>query len=355
MSDLNRWEMHGPVRTLRTHLAEWNPDIGDWRPLKSRAVVTFRRDGQLSESEYHNPDGSVMRHARVYEESGRLTEDQWWTNSVLTNRLLHTYDVDGRPASSIAIDADGTERESELCRYDEVGRKTKVVFLPVPENRAESCSPSSGGIHYGVEGTDTAYSAPGATTNTITYDERELPSEVSFHDANHALVCRVVFSRDRDGRVQSERMQLDRPGTLFGPAIDVDVPTDERASLAELLTAAFEDHTLLQATYAYDEKGRRRERVRRIGQLSEERDTFRYDDYDNPVEQVTVHLSRDMRIDDGAVKIEDRPPQVQHIRFEYQYDAYGNWTERVVWQRTGPNADERRSNIERRTITYYGH
>lgn len=355
MSDLNRWEMHGPVRTLRTHFAEWNPDIGDWRPLKSRAVVTFRPDGQLSKSEYHNPDGSVVRHARVYTESGRLTEDQWWTNDVLTNRVLHTYGVDGRPASSIAVDADGTEREAELSRYDDVGRKTKVVFLRVPESNAASGSPSSGGTHYGVEGTDAAYPAPGATTNTTTYDERELPSEVSFHDANRALVCRVVFSRDRDGRVQSERLQFDRPGTLFGQAVDVNVPTDERESLAELLTAAFEDLTFSLATYAYDEKGRRRERVRRIGQLSEERVTFRYDDYDNPVEQVTVDLSRDMRIDEGAVKIEDRPAQVQHIRFEYQYDAYGNWTERVVWQRIGPNTDERRSNIERRTITYYGH
>jgi hypothetical protein len=42
------------------------------------------------------------------------------------------------------------------------------------------------------------------------------------------------------------------------------------------------------------------------------------------------------------------------VRFEYQYDAYGNWIERVVWQRTEPNTDDRPSNIERRTITYYG-
>ena len=67
-----------------------------------------------------------------------------------------------------------------------------------------------------------------------------------------------------------------------------------------------------------------------------------------------MDLRRDMRIDDGAVKIEEQPPHVQHIRFEYRYDAHGNWTERVVWGRTGRNTDERRSNIERRTITYYG-
>jgi hypothetical protein len=54
------------------------------------------------------------------------------------------------------------------------------------------------------------------------------------------------------------------------------------------------------------------------------------------------------------VKSEEKASHVQHVRFAYRYDAYGNWTERIVWQRMAPNADERPSNIERRTITYYG-
>jgi YD repeat-containing protein len=60
---------------------------------------------------------------------------------------------------------------------------------------------------YGVEGTDVAYSAPGATTSTTTYDEHDRPSEVTFHDANGALVSRIVFSRDQDGRVASDQAQ----------------------------------------------------------------------------------------------------------------------------------------------------
>lgn len=322
---------------------------------RALTVVTFRPDGQLSESEYHNPDRSVVRQARVHEDSGRLTEDQWWTNDVLTNRVLHSYDVAGRPASAVAISADGTQRETEICRYDDLGRKTKVVFLSVPDGSAGSCSPTSCGTFYGVEGTEVAYGAPGATTNTITYDDHELPLEASFHDANHALVRRIVFSRDRDGRLLSEVVQFEAAGTLFGPAIEVDnLPAEERAQFAELMTAAFGDRTFSMATYAYDEKGRLIERVRRMGQLSEERATFHYDDQDNPVEEVSEDLSRGMRIADGVVKIEDEQARVQHARFDYQYDAYGNWTERVAWQRIGPDSDYRRSNIECRTITYYG-
>jgi hypothetical protein len=92
-----------------------------------------------------------------------------------------------------------------------------------------------------------------------------------------------------------------------------------------------------------------------MGKLSEERVTVRYDDFDNPVEQVRLDVSRDMRISDGAVKSEEKPSHVQHVRFEYQYDAHGNWTERIVWQRMEPDTDDRPSNVERRTITYYDH
>jgi hypothetical protein len=66
-------------------------------------------------------------------------------------------------------------------------------------------------------------------------------------------------------------------------------------------------------------------------------------------------VSRGMRMDDGVVKTEEKPSHVQHVRFEFRYDAHGNWTERIVWQRMEPNADERPSNIERRAINFYGH
>jgi hypothetical protein len=353
MSDLARWELRGSVRTLRTQFAEWNPEAGDWWPLRNRFVATFRADGQLSEIEHHNPDGSVPREVRVYDDAGRLTEDQWWSNDVLTRRVIHTYDISGRSASAVTVDADGTKHETERCHYDENGRKTKVIFLPVPETSGATCSTGSCGTMYGVEGTDVAYSAPGATTSTTIYDEHEHPSEVVFHDASNALVSRVVFSTDQDGCVMSERMEFAGPGGLLGPAIDANMPTDERASLMELLQTVFEDHTFSLATYAYDEKGRRVETVRRMGTLSEERVTVRYDDFGNPVKEIRSDANREMRMDDGVVKTEERPSHVQHTKFEYQYDAHGNWTERIVSQRLEPNADERPSNIERRTIAYY--
>ena len=59
-----------------------------------------------------------------------------------------------------------------------------------------------------------AYPVPGATTRTTTYDDHERPSEVTFHDANNALVSRVVFSRSDEGRALSERMEFAGPRGL---------------------------------------------------------------------------------------------------------------------------------------------
>jgi len=127
-------------------------------------------------------------------------------------------------------------------------------------------------------------------------------------------------------------MEFAGPRGLLGPAIDANMPTDERASLMELLQTVFEDHTFSLAIYAYDDKGHRIETVRRMGALSEERVTVRYDDFDNPVEEVRSDVSREMRMDDGVVKTEEKPSHVRHVRFDYQYDAHGNWTERIVSQ-----------------------
>ena len=46
-------------------------------------------------------------------------------------------------------------------------------------------------------------------------------------------------------------------------------------------------------------------------------------------------------------------PIAQHNRSDYQYDAHGNWTERVGSYRIGSQGEFQRSNVERRTITYY--
>ncbi len=88
--------------------------------------------------------------------------------------------------------------------------------------------------------------------------------------------------------------------------------------------------------------------------LSVERTTFSYDDLGNPVEQTTEDDRREIGINaTGEMQTASQDSRKDQARFEYSYDAHGNWTERVVWARYGSNADFRRSNVERRLITYH--
>jgi hypothetical protein len=348
MSDVAGLKVRGPVRTCRQELAEWDRDHDIWQTPRHLTVVTFRPDGQVSDGESHNLDGSVARWAHAYDDGGRLIEVQSWMNDGPRGRVLHSYDAAGRPTGNVEVAPDGTRREAETCNYDSSGRKTKVCFLPALGTQVNVC--------YGVEGTERAHGAPGAATMTVTYDDRERPAEATFHDANHALVRRIVFSRDRDGRLLTEVVHFG--GETPFPDLPPDTakfPPEERAKMAMLLAKFFADQTFASTAYAYDERGRLLERTMRMGSLSEERTTLRYDDHDDPIDQISESRSRAANVDDdGVVHTKGEMPRTQHTRFDYQYDEHGNWTERVVWSRYNRQLDLQRSNVIRRTITYYG-
>jgi hypothetical protein len=347
MNDVAEWKARGPVRICRREFAEWDRGRNIWQAARGVTIVTFRPDGQLSESEWHNPDGSVARSARVYDDSGHLVETQTSANDEPTRRVLYAYDAAGRASGAVELAPDGTRREAEACQYDHDGRRTKISFL-ADHGTNEAMS-------YAVEGTETAVSAPGAVTSTISYDDRDRPAQVSFHDADQALVRRIVFSRDRDGRLLTEVVHFGgkTPFATFPPGVD-EVPPEEHAKMAALLANVFAEQTLMSTSYAYDHAGRLMERVRRMGSLSEERTSFQYDDHDNPVEEISEDRGRSADIDDdGVLQLKEEEPRTQYARFDYQYDVHGNWTERVGWGRTKAQTDFQRSNIERRTFTYY--
>ena len=190
---------------------------------------------------------------------------------------------------------------------------------------------------------------------TTTYGERDLPEEVLLHDTNHVVTWRVTFARDRDGRVLSEDVQFS--GQFPFPELQKELsarPSAEATQLAAMLTQAFARQTVHSTTYAYDRHDRLLERSRRMGTLSESRATFRYDDRDNPIEQIEEDQSRELGADaDGAVRTRNESVQRSYGRFEYQYDSEGNWTERIISSRLEPSPTFQRTNVERRQITYY--
>ena len=124
--------------------------------------------------------------------------------------------------------------------------------------------------------------------------------------------------------------------------------------MATLLAEVFANQTFSTTNYVYDSKGRVVERITQMGNLSEDRTTFRYNDRDDLIEEIDEHQSRGANLDDhGVMQATDERSHTSHTRFEYQYDEHGNWTERIVSSRQDSQTDFRRSNVIRRTITYY--
>jgi len=341
MSDLAKWKVHGPVATLRSEHATWDLAREEWQPSRGLTVTSFHPDGAVSASDYQNPDGSVSHSRCVYDDAGRLVESNFQFGDGPIDRTVYSYDEAGRHVRTVQVSHDGTRTDSEICTYDAGGKKTKVRFLGV--GRANTA--------YAVEGSEQAYGAPGATTMTTTYDERDLPSKVVFEDANGNTATQVVFVRDSAGRLLSEVVHTS-PQSWFPGVLDK-VPPEERERMAGLIKKVF-GAPFFDTTYVYDAQGRMLERMRRSASMGEDRTTYRYDDRDDPIEETTEHRSREARLEEnGAVHYTADRVTIQQNRFDYVYDAHGNWTERMVSYRLEPNPDFQRSNIERRIITYH--
>jgi len=340
MPDLSNWNVRGPVETLRTESAEWDLAKEAWKEPRNFSLIRFRRDGSLSETEHHNPDGSIARTINLYDEAGRIRETRGLSNDAVTGRRIWFYDDSGRPARVVDADQNSVERESELYRYDANGRQTKIVFLPKLEPN------TSIGIDYSSFA-DTSYATPGAATVTTAVDE------VLFHDVNHRLLQRLVITRDAAGRVVKEEMH--RAGEIPLPDVVENASPEERQAVTQVMAKLFgPGKPMASTTFTYDPKGRRIERQTRMGDLGGMRTTFRYDDRDNPIEETTVDTTREMQVDaEGNAHPVKETTHTQFMRLEYKYDAQGNWTECLVWSRLEPNPDFHRSNVERRQFTYY--
>jgi hypothetical protein len=354
MSDVAKWKVHGPVETLRTEFATWDLNQDDWQPVEHFTLTSFRSDGTVSTSDTHNPGGSIAHSRWLYDGAGRVAESNSWMNDGPIDRAVYSYDEAGRHIRTMQLNHDGTQTVLEVCSYDADGRKIKVRFLFSCKVDSEciagnACGASTG---YGIEGTDTAYGAPGATTMTVTYDEKNLPAKVLFHDANYGPLNCVIFTRDSAGRLLSEEMRQGERSPFQG--IVDQAPPERRKEMAAMLKQVLGE-TLSNTSYAYDAQGRLVKREHRMGSLGGDCTTYRYDDHDDPVEETVEHRSREGSFDEiGNVQYSSDRVNVQHNRLEYRYDAHGNWTERVVSFRPESEPDFQRSNIERRAITYHG-
>ena len=340
MIDVTKWKVRGPVATLTTEHSTWDIAHEEWQPPRGFAITSFRPDGLVSATDFHNPDGSIAHSRWVYDDAGRLMESSFQLGDGPIDRTVYSYDEVGRHVRTLQVSHDSTQTETEICTYDSGGNKTKVRFLGHLGTRNG----------FGVEGSEQSYPAPEATTITTAYDEKHLPTRTVFEDTNRKPVTTVTLIRDATGRLVQEEMAMDRESMLTN--VLQEVPPEQREAAAAIFQEALGRFS--STSYTYDGQGRRVERTIRMGTLGEYRSTYLYQDRDDPVEEITEDIHREANINEnGGVEYTPDRVNLQHNRFEYRYDERGNWTARAVWYRLEPNPDFQRSNVERRAITYH--
>jgi hypothetical protein len=348
MNDLAKRKLHGPVATLKSETATWDANRQDWQPARFFTVTTFRRDGVISTSDTHNPDGSIAHSRWLYDSTGRLTESDSWLNDQAPRRVLYSYDDAGRHIRTVQVRDDGTQTELETCTYDPNGKGTKTRLLPVsPQAEREGGAVSLG---YSIEDTDMMLGGPGAAFMTTAYAAEGQPAKVLLEDQNHHAIREVDFERDASGRLLNVETRMgDSEMKDLADRMSPEARERATAVLKEIFGKSFS-----RTTYKYDPQGRLIERTDSMGTMSEEHKTYRYDGvHEEAIEEIIERKSREASVeDDGAIRYNPDTVSTQHTRFDYSYDTHGNWTERIVSVQYDAHAESQRSNTERRTIAY---
>ncbi|HEV2691063.1 MAG TPA: hypothetical protein VGV35_21050 [Bryobacteraceae bacterium] len=253
------------------------------------------------------------------------------------------YDSAGRLVRLIARDKDGVDRVTESWNYDPMGRKTRTLYVDVA---GQSPNTTYG---WAVEGTDAIYSAPGAASLTTLYNEREQPAQILFQDIAGRMLSRVEFVYDEAGRLIEEAQ------TRAEEALPAELLAQMKPEQLGAVRALFGVGKPTRRLHRYDLQGRRCETRSQLPPLGSDRKTTIYNNHGDPIEEHSESESREYSIDDDG-RLSDRPIQEtassSEARFEYDYDAHGNWVKKMV-KGAATGQDFTIASIEERTLTYY--
>ena len=348
MTDRERWALRGPVHSCRLERTWYSRRCGaDTCETEERGDITkleFRSDGALARRWYHNPDGSEWTATHEYDDAGQLTMVRTENVGGVADLRVHEYDAAGRLVRVLAQRHGEADREVEGYEYSDMGTRKKTIYVDMLAQRPDT--------HYawGVEGTDSAYSAPGASKLTILYNERDQPTELLFHDMAGQQLSRVEFRYDETGHL-IEEAQINAEKVL-PPEMLESLNQPQLETLRALFGAGAEP---IRRTHRYDEQGRITGTLSHIGPLGRDSKTIAYNKHGDTIQEICEHEERDYGIDEEG-RLSDSPTResvsCSEARFYYDYDSHGNWVSKRVESRGNTKNDFILSSSEQRAITY---
>jgi hypothetical protein len=313
-------------------------------------ITHYDRDGKIVQYHHHNHDGSEWVSTYTHGAAGKVRETETRQATGSVSKTIYHYDQGGRLQRVTARERDGAEKILQTFTYDDKNRTKTQYFHSMP-GRAGSVV-----MCYSVEGSDAAFSVPGATSMTTVYDDQGRAVETLFHDSQQRVLSRVTLRYDEAGRVVEESQTTEMEETL-----SPDMHPRLNAAQLQSVKAIFGLEVGGQRwkrLHRYDAEGHRVETVLRVGTVSVERKIMTYNRHGDLSEEKSVHDSKLPSIDDQGRVVERSGPSARktpssEAQFSYQYDEHGNWIERVVSTRQEPNKPFTVCGVERRSLSYY--
>jgi|KBSMisStaDraftv2_1062788.scaffolds.fasta_scaffold222770_2 hypothetical protein len=139
-SDLDRFDLHGPVRTVVTKYPQLS------------TTHHFDRGGRLSALELHpGTQAGAVRYVYLYDDGGRLVEEETFEpDGTVAYRKLFRYEVDeqGRPSAQVAVGEQGLFAQAEFTFYDRRGLLAEAIMLTAQGVAEKSLFDARGNLVY---------------------------------------------------------------------------------------------------------------------------------------------------------------------------------------------------------------
>jgi YD repeat-containing protein len=337
-------------------------------------VESETRFGQSGVSQEYDPDGRLLasrstypggewENTRTYDPEGRLLRT---TNKSdrSSSEQIYAYDERGRLLST--ADSNGSRTD---FHYDSEGRKSETQTIPPRPGEMQGTAVGLGAVAGAMEG---GYGLYDGGTVAKRYNDHDLPVESQILDSEGNLVTRIVRSYDSKGRLKAERMIPENWEIGFAKQVLAKAPeeyrteetlkqiTDQLKPMLKALTGKTE------TSYTYDAQGRTIGTHMQSSLWSQDT-TTEYNDQGDIIEQrqTSTQSARgepDFRVsfhqDEAGNIVHDKPqsewpaqpePQLSsfRVRYTYEYDSQGNWTEQTRILSDGSTSTTRRN------LTYY--
>ena len=343
MTDRQKAGLRGPVEQ---YTAETITPAGATYPeMRCIGTTKYDRSGRLLHISSTDAKGSKSTTSYTYDPQGRILKTTWSQPSGQAKETYYIYDRKGR-----LIGITGNDEQSSVFQYDDQGRKTRIV-------RSESSGPGDRIAVATDDGSDNFFMPPPVGGHMKTwFNERNQATESQVYDAYGQLTGRLVRRFDAKGRLVESSVIENLESLLPLEA------RPEPGVLGELKKKLMQFRSLQwpsRSSFIYDEEGRVTETHFSTGAYPEVITKMTYNDHgDVDAHTTTVDdLNPTKTAEGGEISSAATASLSSHeteVRFSYQYDSFGNWTERTISARSRMNGPFEISAVHHRRIAYYG-